>query len=426
MKSFALTVLLVFGLQDRSVPFDWKDRLQVAGGAPRDLQVKVDGVPLYEGPGGKAVVVAVENPRLPGSRFVAVRVDGEERVRLWTRSLEAPLQVPPMRLGLAEKLGLQRETDGERMTLTVLATTGDKVEPAVVYEGPLAKYDLTSPPEAVAVLVDGVPVFRMRRVKPGPARPSSYAVADFAVRLNGFREAAGVAVVEAKATLHRACDLHASYLAKNRVPNAHVEDPSRPGYTEEGARVARVSVIHQFGSKRDLKEAVDSLIAAIYHRQALLHPGLKEIGVGWAWDPEGRGVVVIDVSQLAAVPSEPVVYPPPGAKDVPLEFALGGRESPDPVPDLRAVGGYPVTVQFDTSWKPDTATGRLTLDGKEVPCWLSSPDRPARADRPQPDLVALIPREPLKASSTYAVEITCARRGAEPWTRKWSFTTKAP
>lgn len=416
---------LAVSAQDRVVDNPLRDRTTVTGGGATDLVVKVDGLSLFEGPGTRGVVEVVENAKFPGKRFVTVRVDGEERVRLPATSLDPPLRVPDPRIGYAEKLALERESEGDAMTLRIVATQGDKETKVDVYQGPLAERELSGRGDMVEVLVGGACVFRVRRVRPAAPKVPGVVAGDFAARINGFRKAAGVREVVVKAAMNRACDLHASYLARNRdVANVHTEEPGRPGYTEEGARVAKVSVIQQFGSRRDLRESIDSLISVIYHRQPLLAPGLKEIGAGWAWDAEGRGVVVIDVSGVGEVQAEPVVYPGPGSKNVPLEFALGGREVPDPLPDPRVAAGYPVTVQFDgTGWRPLGARAKLLLDGTEVPAWVSGPDKPARADRPQPDLVAVIPKERLKPGTTYAVEVTCTREGGAEWSRKWEFTT---
>ncbi len=419
----ATVLAILTGFQDRPAGADLRERTTVAGGGAADLVVAVDGVTLYEGPGAKGVVEALENSAFPGLKFVVVRVDGEERVRLPAATLDKPLKVPSVAVGRAEQLSLQRESDGTTMTLRVLATTAGKEEGVDIYAGPHAPHDLVSGRDSVEVTVKGVPVWRIRRVRPAPPRPASVGVADFVARLNSFRRAAGVPAVAAKDSLHRACDLHALYLARNPGGNAHAEEPGRPGYTEEGARAAKVSVIHQFGTRRDLRDAVDSLVAAIYHRQPLLHSGLREVGVGWAWDGEGRGTVVIDVSGIVATEAGPVAYPPVDAKGVPLEFALGGRESPDPLPDPKASAGYPVSIQFDAKPRPVSAKGKLTLDGAEVPAWVSGPERPARADRPQADLVALIPKERLRPGRTYAVEFEIALEGGGTWTKAWSFTT---
>ncbi|HYE98762.1 MAG TPA: hypothetical protein VEJ18_07615, partial [Planctomycetota bacterium] len=204
----------------------------------------------------------------------------------------------------------------------------------------------------------------------------------------------------------------------------HDEDPRGAGYTEEGARAGKRSVISPFHPHETPLEGVASLMATLYHRVSMLNPALTEIGVGWAWRRDGLGYLVIDVGAAEGrvdPRTYPVVYPAPGQSDVPLEFGLGSRETPNPLPAGVESGGYPVTVQFPERLGKvlDLAVALLDPAGAEVPCHLSTPDRPARADWPQDGVVCLIPKEKLRPSTTYHVQLSY--RDAPP--RRWSFTT---
>jgi uncharacterized protein YkwD len=404
------------------------DRAKIDANAGR-VKVAVDGMTLFDGPGGKASVATM---KAHGETFVTVTVDGEERVRLWARELD-PLKAPDPKICEAESMSLRTSMDGDTVTLSLVPVIDGKARaPVVIYEGP----GLTTPSMATVkgtleISLDGAIIFRAPRKKPEAAPAKAYTVGEFVERLNRHRRAAGVAEVKANATLSKACDLHALYLCKNMRRaeatglNAHKELRELPGYTDEGASAAADSVIHIFGAKKDLFVAVDALMATLYHRFAMLEPALTDAGVGWAFDPDGVAAVVMHVRTLRGKAAGPVAYPGDGQKDVPLEFGLGNRETPDPVPDPRAAAGYPITLQWpDEGWKPVGATATLKVDGKEIPCWVSSPEKPARSDWEQETSVALIPKEKLLAGKLCTVEVKCTRSDdKKEWTKTWSFTT---
>jgi hypothetical protein len=405
------------------------DRAKIEPSAGR-VKVSLDGMVLYDGPGSKAVVGTAKGK---GLTFVTVAIDGVESVRVWARETE-PLKAPDPKVCEADALSLRTSTDGDVVTVYLVPTINGKLgAPATIYEG-----DAVTTPTIVTnkgileVTLDGVVIFRAPRKKPDAGPAKAYAVDDFVERLNRHRRAAGVAEVKGHAGLSKACDLHALYLAKNiRRPeasglNAHKELKELPGWTEEGAAAAPNCVIHIFGAKRDLMVAVDALMATLYHRFEMIDPRLAETGVGWAYDADGVAVVVIHVGgKKGTAPADPVAYPGDGQKEVPVEFGLGGRETPDPVPDPKASAGYPVTLQWpEKGWLPVGAKMTLTCEGREVAAWVSTPEKPARSDWPTPDRVSLIPKEKLAAGKSYTVEFSCTRSDdKKAWSKRWSFTT---
>jgi hypothetical protein len=58
---------------------------------------------------------------------------------------------------------------------------------------------------------------------------------------------------------------------------------------------------------------------------------------------------------------------------------------------------------------------------KEVPGLILTPDRPARADWPQPGTLCLIPKEKLKPGTAYTARFRYRELGAA---REWTFTTR--
>lgn len=120
----------------------------------------------------------------------------------------------------------------------------------------------------------------------------------------------------------------------------------------------------------------------------------------------------------------PVLYPFPQQKNVPLA-KTPDPEFPDPTPESKdKKAGFPITVCFRPYGTVRNVTSTLTDGaGKEVPFWLSSPEKPANPlPGSQRNTVGLIPKLPLKPNSTYTVTVN-AQVGGEPWTQTWSFST---
>jgi len=263
-------------------------------------------------------------------------------------------------------------------------------------------------------------------------------------RINEIRKQLGLPEVEQEDGLSVGCQKHADYLARNQgrkeIEGAgmHREETSLPSYSDEGKQSARQSLVSYFGKGRRVKdaadggcEAVDGLAATLYHRLELLSPRLTTVGIGITTFERGvRGVVVIDVSRRNLkdpVKINPVICPGPDQTGVATLFSLGGGEYPDPRPDGAGKVGYPITVVWDTrEYRPTDVTATLETEGKKVEFALSTPEKPARADKGQPGVICLLPKEPLKPGAKYSVTVECRNMDAKdgaPWSKTWSFTT---
>jgi len=255
-------------------------------------------------------------------------------------------------------------------------------------------------------------------------------------RINHFRKIAGVDPVVEDAKLSAGCQKHAEYLRKNvddpRTDNggAHREEKELPGYSEEGAKSAARSVVSRGQSARNLVDHVDGLVATLYHRAMLLCARLTTIGIGGTSD-EWR-VLVVDTLTLdmkMGLKTHPVIYPAPDQQNVPLAFSLGGGEWPDPRPNPKLQGGYPITLQFaQLGWQPGSVKATLKSGDQEVPCWVSTPDAAASPEYGQVGIVCMLPKEPLAPATKYSVMFECKQHGVErtpTWTKTWSFTTEA-
>jgi len=399
---------------------DFQKRVRIDG-----QKVYVDDKLLHEGPWQKADVSVVDvggkKARTlfggyPVWKQVVLTVDGEERLRLPVRSLEKPISWPPVRLDEVKPVlkKLTETQDGKKTFVVFLTTEKGDVE---IYRGPVTEARVERTIGAFAVLLNEEVLYRVTRVSKASVR-----VEDVFTALNAYRLRAGLEMARHSPALSKGCDLHALYLTKNefRGLSGHDEDPRAAGYTEEGARAGKRSVISPFNLHESPVDALDSLMATLYHRVSVLQPQVSEVGIGWAYRKDGLGYLVVDVgSQDARVDAKvyPIVYPVDGQRDVPREFGLGSRETPNPVPEETAAPGYPITVQLQERRLADPDL-KLFAGDREVSCWLSTPERPARKDWPQPGVACLIPKEKLKPETTYTVRLQ-----DRTLRKEWSFTT---
>jgi hypothetical protein len=357
----------------------------------------------------------------PVWKQIVVTADGEERIRIPVPTTAKPIAWPPLKLEEVKPV-LKRltETQGGRKSLVVLLG-GERGE-FELYRGPVQETRVERTVQAFTVyLADDVLYRVVRGSRPAPG------IADVLRGVNEHRLRAGIGLLRLQAGLTRGCDLHALYLAKNEPLglSAHLEDPKATGYTEEGARAGKRSVISPFAPHETPLEAVESLMATLYHRVGLLHPALADTGIGWAYRRDGLGFLVMDVggSDGKADPKVwPVVYPVNGQQEVPLDFALGSKEVPNPIPDDGREAGYPVTIQVpERKGRGFDGEARLFSGSTEVEAWVSTPDNPARADWPQPGVLCLIPKQKLKPKTTYTVRFSDRISGLS---KEWSFTTR--
>jgi hypothetical protein len=221
--------------------------------------------------------------------------------------------------------------------------------------------------------------------------------------------------------LSRGAMAHARYLTLHPEqlrawPDAHEEWPDREGFSPEGSAAGLRSVIAP-GSTSP-KDAIDGWMGTFYHRLPLLAPGLLAIGYG-----QHEGTAVLDSGSLVETWAREgvyVVWPPQGAKGVPLGF---NPELPHPVPgEDQATWGYPITIQgvlTDSRFTMALYEGKVDA-AHRVPCHLSTPDAPTNPELAPGGAACLIPKTRLKPGCTYVVEALHLTGGE---TLRWSFRT---
>jgi hypothetical protein len=162
------------------------------------------------------------------------------------------------------------------------------------------------------------------------------------------------------------CHHHNQYEQQNNVLT-HYEDPSRPGYTSDGAQAGPDSVLatgyFADPSPRSMWDA------AVFHRVALLAPRLRRIGYdAWQywyclWDQNvspSEAPRAIDNSPAART-AQLALYPSPanGQDGVPVAFP--GTETPDPETEDGVNGaplGWLISVSVNGPW-PDGGYGGI-------------------------------------------------------------------
>jgi uncharacterized protein YkwD len=299
------------------------------------------------------------------------------------------------------------------------------------------------PPVPVVVPVVGNDFSSRQPVTSVPT--PSYAVNSFQsdafVRLNSIRSSVGLGLLAQNTNLDNAAAAHSKYMNLNGLAdNVHVESAGKPGFTgaRVGDRIGATSygrptgggeVISFVGSA---KESIDGLIAAVYHRMVLLQYRPKEIGIGFLQTSTDKNPLfntynnVFNLAYADGGQGAPavnaVVWPADNSTTTSVSMPA---ELPRPgIPGASGVFGYPVSISVDEDRVLVPTTFTLTDNtGATVSCNLVSfATDPNMVTFNNKSFVAVVPRDSLKAASTYTVQFVGNLDGA-PFSRSWSFKT---
>ncbi|HEU4417420.1 MAG TPA: CAP domain-containing protein [Planctomycetota bacterium] len=238
--------------------------------------------------------------------------------------------------------------------------------------------------------------------------------------LNGWRQQLGHAAVTLRADLSRACEEHALYCASNGVLS-HDQDPKRPGASPRGANAGAAS---ELAMAKTMDDGLRLWLGTFFHRIRMLSPGLQRVGMG-----QIQGVAVLDAqSDGMTRQGEPWHWPLDKAVNVPFAWSTG--ETPSPIGDteftsaVAAMWGYPITVTFATKNVSDV-DAKVTVDGRELPVFVSSPAAPSNKEFPDNACSILVmTRAPMPSAAIVEVAVKCLH-GGKPWTKTWRFTTQS-
>ena len=251
-------------------------------------------------------------------------------------------------------------------------------------------------------------------------------------------------------TASRHARWHCDYLEKNKTGeglaslSVHSEREGAPGYTEEGDRAARNSIVAQGHDTYD--DVLWAWYRTPFHGQVLTDPTLRVAGVAHR---NGRSLLYPVAS---AGPEQAYVFPPDEATGMPLKFNPGG-ETPDPrprpgkfgspiymyVPPTSDVQRSAAMVALYEGETDKTVTEIIQADSDSIEGELryggttdktvSSPTNPAKSVLrayekgyiPAPNnynVIVYTPEETLEPDTEYKVLLT-------PHDRTWSFRTRA-
>lgn len=307
------------------------------------------------------------------------------------------------------------------------------------------------------------------------------AKADGLVYLNSLRQSVGLIPFINNIKLAAAAQAHSAYIVDNDSQTAHEEQTSGIGFTgvlpsdrafSQGYLSSGVGENIAF-NKMSVKELVDDLMSAIYHRMGLLNFDHDELGVGLVIDTVKFDTVVSQAQagkQWAALTtlSGNTYYnalcevQTPGAACSSINIATGDtspsakviakntkdlvvwptsnstvppafyEEHPDPLPTC-TVSGYPVTVQLPPDkvgvWTVSSSTFSLKNAQDQNVALISSftnlddPNRTLRQDAStHVEWLAFFPEKPLGWGKTYTATITYSE-GLVQYPRTWQFKT---
>ena len=271
-------------------------------------------------------------------------------------------------------------------------------------------------------------------------------VAAWLAPLNRYRAMVGLAPVTADAQLSRGDFLHSHYLAVNyasRLPelhlgaDAHTEDPTKPGFTAEGAATARVSDVDWMWDPRRRPKpswAIHNWMQVPFHRIQIINPYLHKVGYG----TDCQGAVCFaalntgtDVDSPQSMPSrwpQPLVFPPDGSV---MEAGAFSGEWPDPLTSCSGYtppAGLPISLELGNLIEPGlsdysiravdanrTAVEACAFDTNTYVNSDPAAQSAARAILSHFGAIIIVPRRPLSAGR-YVVALTAGQRYT------WSFS----
>lgn len=240
---------------------------------------------------------------------------------------------------------------------------------------------------------------------------------------NYYRRLAQLPYLTWDSRLARAAESHADYWEINRSTarySAHNEQEGNNGFSgvtpsdrsrRHGYPNGVAEVMHFVGPR----DAMDKLWEVPYHRLALANAAARDVGIGTA-----GSTVTIDIG--TAPGQDVVVFPPDGMTGVPLVGNV--TESPAPLRMHRGFGGrvgyvisYLVSSPFPQRIQVKSA--ELRESGRIVDCYINTPAN----DHVLTNGVILIPKSPLRPSTTYEAYVQAKDSRGNDVSRRWRFTT---
>jgi len=164
----------------------------------------------------------------------------------------------------------------------------------------------------------------------------------------------------------------------------------------------------------NLKESINGLFSAIYHRFGFLSYNINEIGIGkkdkfYTYDL-GRNSNSYNTPNMA-------IWPPENAKNIAPVFF---NETPDPLPNY-SVSGYPVSVEFKNSVNLQ-AFSLSDKDGNNIDLIKLMDKNNDQNDELHDREYVIFPKNRLEWGSKYYAHLTYTQ-GGNTHTKNWCFST---
>jgi len=280
---------------------------------------------------------------------------------------------------------------------------------------------ITAVVAALGIILSGVQAFQQEALA-APVQQISASVSNYAypanvqnalANFNKVRISAGLTPVELDPFLTKAAQNHAAYISANN-DISHSEVPGNKGFT--GLKLRDRLIAAGAGDtfnytdlnegidywKKSALEAMNNLIDAPYHRIAIVHPQLTQIGVGISGD------AFVFTYALGGKSSDISIYPYPNQTGVPVSF--NGLEEPNPLAGTGiSTSGYVVTISAPNS----VSVSGSIVNSKDVSIPVINKKKEYSATNSYSDWL-IIPKKDLSPGETYTV--TAAGK-------TWSFTT---
>lgn len=239
-------------------------------------------------------------------------------------------------------------------------------------------------------------------------------------QVNHLRAELKLRPVEMNAALSAAAQSHAEYMSRNGR-SGHRENPGEAGFTGKtpGERARAFGYFDRNSEAvavtgKSTLQAVSDLFDAPYHRVMFLQPGQPDFGAGASGDAT---CVKFGGPHDDAI----VMSPSNGATGVKREW--DGVETPDPMDGVRAFGpyGYPIVLAVFGKFADGFSCVRAVVKDSKGAVVASTVLHPGN-DEHSKSSVIIVPTKPLKAHTTYLVEVEYKTEGRK---RKssWKFTT---
>lgn len=253
-----------------------------------------------------------------------------------------------------------------------------------------------------------------------PGAAAAVTPAQAAGLLGQQRRANGLPPLRKSAALDDGCAKHNRYIRLNGGALTHVEDPSRPGYTSEGARKGANSAGEVLATREGSWDGAwkTPWNGAPIHELIMFSPRSKTTGYA-----ENDGVRCMRFQQSGRTPADTFSHPGDGATGVPTEI----EQREFPYTPAEALGLPARTGQSIHVWRGDKAaliaSATLTGTGGAADIrWLDARSPTPDGSRYSWDGVAtFVPVGALRAFARYALRVTFT----DGLTYRTSFTTGA-